>query len=60
MCMSCYVWTEPWGQDIHSHGDVGDGLCGAGRAESGADVRELGAADGYEVEYLRDGATDWC
>lgn len=60
--MSYDLWSEPWGQGIHSHGDGGDSLYGTGRteAEAGADARVLGAADDYEIEYLWGNAADWC
>lgn len=51
--MTPYLCTEPWGQEIHSHGDTGGVLYGVGRIE-----RSVG--DGYEAEYWWDGPTGWC
>lgn len=61
--MSCYPWSEPWGQDIHSQDDGGDLLYGTAHREIavGHSLPELGVVAGYEVdEHLWDDATGWC
>lgn len=61
--MSCFLWSEPWGQDIHNL-DGGDVLydtdTGPSEIEVRADLRELDVVPGYEADYLWDDATGWC